>query len=278
MESFTHDNLTFEVTDLGPADGEAVILLHGFPADRHSWDAVAGRLVAADLRILAPDQRGYSPEARPTTRAAYRPEALASDVLALADQAGVDRFHIVGHDWGAVVAWYLAAADPDRVATLTAVSVPHPAAMAHAWRTSTQVLRSWYMVAFQVPVLPELALSWHQGAAVARALRASGLGTEAAERYASRAARPGGFTGPLGWYRALPLGSAIGATAVRVPTVMIWAPGDQFIGRGAAERAAAWVRASYRFVEVAGGDHWLPEEAPGAVADAVIDLVRAHPT
>jgi pimeloyl-ACP methyl ester carboxylesterase len=278
MESFTNDNLTFEVSEGGPATGEAVVLLHGFPADRHCWDGVTGRLVDAGFRTLAPDQRGYSSDARPSERAAYRPDALAGDVIALADQAGVDRFHVVGHDWGAVVAWYLAAADPARIATLTAVSVPHPAAMAHAWRTSPQALRSWYMLAFQVPRVPELVLSWHQGAALARVLRATGLGPEAAARYASRAARAGGFAGPLGWYRALPLGSATGPTAVRVPTVMLWGPGDHFIGRRAAERAAAWVRAPYRFVEVAGGDHWLPEQAPGQVADAVLDLVQAHPT
>jgi pimeloyl-ACP methyl ester carboxylesterase len=277
MDTFTNAAMTFEVTEAGPADGKPVVLLHGFPADRHGWDGVAGRLVDAGFRTLAPDQRGYSPRAAPKERAAYRLDLLASDVLALADQAHIGRFHLVGHDWGAAVAWHLAAKEPARVATLTAVSVPHPAAVARAWRHGAQALRSWYMLAFQVPVLPELVLGGRNGAALACALRTTGLSAGPAARYASRASRPGGFHGPLGWYRALRLNMGVASGPVDVPTAMVWGPGDHFIGRQAAQGAADWVRAPYRFVEVPGGDHWLPEEAPAEVAAAVIDLAEAHP-
>ena len=112
VDQYSRADLTFEVSDTGPADGRAVILLHGFPEDRHCWDSLAGSLAGAGYRALAPDQRGYSPGARPAGRRAYALDQLAGDVLALADAAGVDRFDVVGHDWGAAVAWFLAGGAP----------------------------------------------------------------------------------------------------------------------------------------------------------------------
>ncbi|MEJ7585388.1 MAG: alpha/beta fold hydrolase, partial [Acidimicrobiales bacterium] len=128
MKTFTNDGLTFEVSDRGPEDGPVVILLHGFPQTAECWAGVAPRLADAGLRVLAPNQRGYSPQARPTGRRAYLLNLLMGDVLALADSAGAERFHLVGHDWGAVVAWSVAAEHPERVASLTTLSVPHPRA------------------------------------------------------------------------------------------------------------------------------------------------------
>jgi pimeloyl-ACP methyl ester carboxylesterase len=276
METFEHDGLHFDVTDLGPADGPVVIMLHGFPSDRHCWDAVGGRLVDAGYRVLAPDQRGYSPGARPVGRRAYRISVLGDDVLALADQAGADRFHVVGHDWGAAVAWHLASEAPDRVASLTAVSVPHPRAMLRALTHSTQALHSWYMLAFQLPGLPERLLASKGGARLRDGLLADGLGAEAAGRYGARAADPAAMTGPLNWYRAIPFADRGASHPVTVPTVMIWGPGDRYVSRTAAEGAAAWVAAPYRFVEVSGASHWLPEEQPDAVADAVLVLLGAE--
>src|SRR5829696_8273650 len=107
MDSYHHDGLRFDVSDAGPVGGRAVVLLHGFPNDRTAWDAVIPELVANGCRVLAPDQRGYSPGARPRHRRDYRLSRLVGDVIALADQAGVERFDVVGHDWGAVVAYYL---------------------------------------------------------------------------------------------------------------------------------------------------------------------------
>lgn len=276
MERYSHAGLTFEVTDRGR--GDPVVMLHGFPSDRAAWDAVGATVEAAGYRVLAPDQRGYSPAARPRDRADYRVDRLGADVVALVDAAGLDRFHVVGHDWGAAVAWYLAGAHPDRVASLTAVSVPHAAAMAAAWRKGGQALHSWYMVAFQVPVLPELALKAGHGRLFAAALRRAGLDAATAARYASRGAQYEGWRGPLAWYRALPLQMEAHARPVRVPTLMVWGPRDAFITRGAAESAAHWVDADYRFVEVPGGDHWLPETDPEAVTAALLPWLEAHPT
>jgi pimeloyl-ACP methyl ester carboxylesterase len=277
MESYERDGLHFDVTDLGPADGEVVILLHGFPADRHCWDDVGARLADAGYRVLAPDQRGYSPGACPAGRRSYRVGLLAGDVIALADAAGAARFHVVGHDWGAGVAWHLAGTAPGRVASLSAVSVPHPRAMLRALIHSSQALHSWYMLAFQLPAIPERVLAAGGGARLRRSLRSSGLGARPADRYAARAARPGAMTGPVNWYRAIPWAGGGGDHPVTVPTVMIWGPGDSFVSRVAAEGAAAWVDADYRFVEVPGGTHWLPEGDPDAVTGAVTAHLAAHP-
>ena len=159
MDSFTRDGLHFGVTEYGPADGTLVLLLHGFPQTSASWGPVARRLAAAGYRVLAPDQRGYSPGARPSGRRPYRVEELAADVVALADAAGGGPVHVVGHDWGAIVAWALAALHPERVTTVTGVSVPHPAAFFRAMTRSRQALLSWYTYAFQVPGLAERYLA-----------------------------------------------------------------------------------------------------------------------
>jgi pimeloyl-ACP methyl ester carboxylesterase len=159
VEHYQHEEMTFDVRDAGPEHGEVVVLLHGFPQTSASWDDVAARLNDAGYRTLAPDQRGYSPGARPEGRRAYRQSELVGDVIGLLDAAGVERAHVVGHDHGGGVAWSLAMSQPERVRTLTSLTTPHPAAMARAMVTSTQLLRSWYMLLFQLPWLPEAAAS-----------------------------------------------------------------------------------------------------------------------
>lgn len=158
MDCFGRDGLLFDVRDSGPADGPIALLLHGFPQSAACWDQVTPLLAAAGCRVLAPHQRGYSPRARPTGRRAYRADELVADVVALVETAGGQPVHLVGHDWGAVVAWLLAAQRPELVTSLTALSVPHPAAFLRAVVSSRQALASWYMAAFQLPWLPELAL------------------------------------------------------------------------------------------------------------------------
>ena len=118
--------LTFDVTATGPEGGQVVILLHGFPQTSACWRHVVPVLADAGYRVLAPDQRGYSPGARPEGVAAYHSAELTADVLGIADAVGVERFHLVGHDWGASIAWQLAARHGDRLLTVTPISVPHP--------------------------------------------------------------------------------------------------------------------------------------------------------
>ena len=132
MRSYAHDRLVFEVKDEGPEDGQPVVFLHGFPQDSTSWDAVVEPLHERGYRTLAPNQRGYSPSARPRGARNYRWASLAGDVVALLDAAGVDTAHVVGHDWGGAVAWCLASEHSDRVRTVTSLSTPHPGALRSA--------------------------------------------------------------------------------------------------------------------------------------------------
>lgn len=220
MERFGNAAFSFEVTDTSSAaggGGQVAVLLHGFPEDRHSWDAVAPALAAAGYRVLAPDQRGYSPGARPAARSAYTLSQLAGDVLALADAAGAERFHLVGHDWGGALAWYVADHYPGRLISLAALSVPHPQAFLRALASSNQAARSWYVAAFQLPALPELALSRRGGEAMRAALVRTGLDPGSAARYAARAADPAALRGPLNWYRAIPLGLRERTGRIQVP-------------------------------------------------------------
>lgn len=277
MEQFRRGSLVFDVQDRGQADGsaETVILLHGFPETSASWDGVAPIVSASGFRTLAPDQRGYSPGARPEGRAAYRSDELVADVLALADAAGAQRFHVVGHDWGASVAWTTAALHADRVLSLTAVSVPHPQAFTRAMRRSVQGLKSWYMAAFQIPSLPERAMLAGGGRMLRRTLEGSGLPPALAARYVERLREPGALTAALNWYRALlPRPTVVGD--VDVPTLYVWSTGDTFVTSTAAHECGRHVVAPYRFEVLEGVSHWVPEEAPDRLAALILAHVSEH--
>lgn len=271
IESFHHDGLTFDVVDAGPEDGEPVVLLHGFPERAGSWEQVSARLTAQGLRTLAPDQRGYSPGARPPRRRDYAMPHLVGDVLALIDEVGGSA-HVVGHDWGAAVAWTLAARHPEACRTLTAVSVPHPAAFLAAMPRG-QLLQSWYMGMFQLPWLPEQLLS-KRGGGLDLALRKGGSTPEDIERLQRDIIDYGALTGGLNWYRALPFAPpSWSRTKVRVPTTFVWSDHDVALGRWGAEHTAEWVEADYEFVELAGVSHWIPTQAPDALAEAILERV-----
>ncbi len=276
MDSFTRDGLVFDVRDGGPADGDPVVLLHGFPQDAAAFTALAERLHAAGLRTLAPDQRGYSPGARPSGRAAYRLRELTADVLALLDAAGLGSAHVVGHDWGGLVGWALASWHLDRVRTLTSLSVPHPAAMAKAFVTSDQALRSYYMALFQLPVLPERLLLAAGGELLRRILLRGDLPPDLAEHYVARMREPGALSAAIAWYRALPLDTRDPVGRVRVPTLHVWSTGDAFLGRAATERTQAFVDAPYRLEVLQGVPHWIPELAPERTAELLTGHVRAR--
>ena len=269
METFERNGFHFPVRDTGPADGPVVVLLHGFPQDASSFDRVVPLLHAQGLRTLVPLQRGYAASARPPHRWNYRLADLVEDVVALADAAGQSAVHVVGHDWGAVVGWALATRQPARVTTLTALSVPHPAAFVDALVRSNQALMSTYIALFQAPVLPEAVLRRSLPSMLVR----SGLPAADAARYCAALAG-GALTGALNWYRALPLGGLRGHSApVAVPTSYVWGRRDFALGRVAAARTAAHVAADYRFVDLDAG-HWLPETRPTEVAAAILDRVQ----
>jgi pimeloyl-ACP methyl ester carboxylesterase len=270
MRSYRRGELRFDVRDSGPADGEVVVCLHGFPQDSTAYDEVTPRLVEAGLRVLAPDQRGYSPGARPEGRSAYVLRELVADVLALLDAAGADSAHVVGHDWGGAVAWALAGRHPDRVTSLTALSTPHPAALQAAALRSTQALRSAYMAFFQLPWLPEKVALAGGGHLLESSLRGSGLPARYARAYVQRMAEPGALRAALAWYRALPASRGYGAGRVRVPTSYLWGRADPFFAPAAAAGTRAWVTGPYVEHRLDDAGHWLPETRPGEVAAAVL--------
>ncbi len=276
---FSRGPLGFRAVDSGPVNGDPVVLLHGFPQRTSSWDAVTPLLHEAGLRTIALDQRGYCATARPRGRRAYRLPELVDDVLGLLDAAGpggspLASAHLVGHDWGAAVAWGVAGAHPDRVRTLTAVSVPHPAAFLRAMVTSSQLLRSWYIGFFQLPWIPERLLS-ARGPRLARGLHRAGMSPAMAERFSTEMQDDGALPGGIGWYRALPFSSPRVATArTRVPTTYVWSSGDIALGRGGAELTGRFVDADYRFEEMTGVSHWIPDERPADLARIIIERVR----
>jgi pimeloyl-ACP methyl ester carboxylesterase len=272
MDQFSRSGLLFDVIDAGPPDGDGVILLHGFPETSASWSAVSPALTAAGLRVLAPDQRGYSPGARPTGRRAYAMGELVADVIALADRAGLDQFDVVGHDWGGAVAWSLATMHPDRLRTLTSLSTPHPEAMLRAMVSSTQLLHSWYMLMFQLPRVPERMLLARDGLAFKRSMGQAGLAADAVERYYQHLRQPGALTAALNWYRALPFSATDRQrTPITVPTMYVWSTNDVALGRAAAERTARYVSGPYRFEVLDGVSHWIPEEVPDEIARLLLD-------
>lgn len=263
------DGMELRAIDSGPPDGEPVILLHGFPQRASIWDLVVPMLHADGLRTIVLDQRGYCASARPRGRRAYRISELIGDLLALLDAAGLADAHIVGHDWGAAVAWGIAGNHPERVRSLTAVSVPHPAAFLKAMVTSDQLLRSWYMGFFQLPFIPELVLS-SSGSLPVKALAGMGMTREMIERFREEMVADGAIPGGLGWYRALPFASPRTSTArVAVPTTFVWSDDDKALGRGGAALTERFVDGDYQFVELSGVSHWIPEERPVELASAI---------
>jgi len=252
------------VIDAGPADGPLVILLHGFPEFWYGWRRQIGALAAAGFRVLAPDQRGYGASDKPPGVGAYTTDRLASDVLRLADWAGRPTFSVVGHDWGGIVAWWVALAAPDRVARLAILNAPHPATVrSYALRHPTQAARSWYVLAFQIPRLPERMIRAHGFRMAERALTGtSRRGTFDADdlaQYRAAWARPGALTAMLNWYRALRRGLRPPALRVRPPTLILWGDRDRFLEQGLAE-AAARLCDDARVVHMEKASHWVQHE------------------
>jgi len=273
MDAFTRDGLTFDVRDHRPTDpapgAPVAVLLHGFPQDASAYDVVARRLTAAGVRALAPDQRGYSPGARPAGRRAYAVPELVADVRALLDAAGVARAHVVGHDWGGSVAWAFAHRHPARTASLTVLGTPHPAAMRAGLVRGGQALRSAYVLGFQVPAAPERLLLARSGAGLRRALTRSGLEPARAGRYVARMRQPGALTAALAWYRALPASRGGGTGAVEVPTTYLSGRRDPFFARASVLATPQHVAGPFAHREL-DADHWLPEHRPDEVAAAVL--------
>jgi pimeloyl-ACP methyl ester carboxylesterase len=249
------NGLSFETLLAGPADGEAVILLHGYPQSAGSWRETMEWLAGRGFRAIAPNLRGYSPGASPSEASEYSMDKLVADVIGIADSQKAERFHLVGHDWGGALAWSVAGTHPKRLLSLTVLSTPHSAAMLEAMRNSTQGLRSSYMAFFRLPRIPEMMLNFAGLRSAGLGLRVTGLPAESWHRDRAQLRRVGGLHGPLNWYRGA-INRNTKLRRVSVPTMYIWGKHDFALGRRAAERTAKYVTGPYRFEEINAG-HWI---------------------
>ncbi|MEI7447512.1 MAG: alpha/beta hydrolase, partial [Burkholderiales bacterium] len=269
--TLAHAGLVFDVDVCGPDDGETVLLLHGFPQSRHAWREVLPSLAAAGWRCVAPDQRGYSPGARPVGTDAYRTEALVDDALGLIDAMGAARVHLVGIDWGGQVAWHAASRAPERIASLAVLSRPHPVAFGAALRDDPgQRMRSGHHRTLLAEDAPR---RWRRGGDVEieRGLVERGVPPSLAAAHAATLEPPGALEAAIEWYRATAGG--LGADTmppIRMPVLYVWGTEDHTVGRVAAEGTAAHGGPAYRFVGIEGAGHYLPEQVPARVAELLL--------
>ena len=263
--------LVFDALADGPADGDLVLALHGFPESAAEWTHVLARLGAAGYRGVAPNQRGYATGARPHGVDEYHIDHLVADVAGIADALGADTFHLVGHDWGALVAWAFADRFPERLRTLSIVSVPHPRPFAAARAADPdQRARSGYIQGFKEdPAAADAFLA--DEAALLRAALAD-AGPEIAAEHIRVLSEPGAMDAALSYYRAW--GDDLDSVGpISVPTLFVWSTDDVALGRVAAEQTADWVAGPYRFEVIDGVSHWIPEVVPDVLADLVLEQI-----
>lgn len=267
---------TFEARVAGPEDGELVLLLHGFPQTSWSWRAQLAALGDAGYRAVAPDQRGYSPGARPAEVERYGIPSLVSDVLAIADALGGDRFHLVGHDWGAAVAWQVAGRHQDRVRSLTILSVPHPKAFGRALAGeggSDQSTRSSYIDFFRSDEAAD-TFTQNGGDGLRNMFAMTGL-TEDVQPYIDVLLQPGAMQGALNWYRAASLTDVDDLGEITMPTLFVWSTEDPALGPDAARWTEQYVSGPYRFEIFEGVGHWIAESEPDRLNALLLEHVAA---
>jgi pimeloyl-ACP methyl ester carboxylesterase len=256
--------------------GESVVLLHGWPDTANLWRHQIPALVAAGFRTIAFDLRGFGDSSRPTPVDAYVAERMVADVIGVLDHLAIERAHIVGHDWGAAIAWVTAALVPDRVATLTALSVGHPVAFRRAgW---AQREKSWYMLLFQFPGVAEQWLS----ADNFRNLR-DWSGHPDIDDVVVRLADPAALTASLNLYRAnLAPQSLVTERAalppISAPTMGVWSTEDLALTEQQMTGSTAYVDGPWRYVRLAGVGHWMMLEAPDATNALLLDFLSQHRT
>jgi len=271
--------MVFDARTAGPETGPLVVLLHGFPETSYAW--VEQLRWARGFYAVAPDQRGYSPDARPDGVEQFAMRHLIGDVVGLVGALGRESFHLVGHDWGGAVAWVFASTFPDRLESLTVLSTPHYGAFQTARDdpASDQSKRSSYFAEWAKPDAAERMLE--NDAEGLRAILAS-LPRHAADAYFSVLSDPSALRAALHWYGALQaspppaVSSNAPPPAVRVPTLYVWGDADSAFGREVAEATAAFVAGSYRFVPLAGAGHWLTHTESDRVNELLGEHLAAH--
>lgn len=264
--------------------GPLVVLLHGFPDFWYSWRYQIPALAAAGFRVIAPDLRGYNLSAKPPGVRSYRIESLVGDVAALIRHAGERRAAVAGHDWGGVRAWNLPLYHPDVVDRLLVLNAPHPLAYLRELRTPAQLLKSWYVLFFQLPLLPEVVLRAGDHALLDRMLRRApvrpGAFTENdIRRYKEALSRPGALTAALNYYRAalrrVRREYARPRTPIPVPTLLIWGERDLYLSVRLTEGLEPWVP-NLRVERLPEASHWVQCDFPERVNQLMLDFLR-HP-
>jgi pimeloyl-ACP methyl ester carboxylesterase len=273
--------LTFDTLAAGSPDAPLVLLLHGFAESMHCWRAQVTALASAGYRAVAPCQRGYSPRARPdpNNTANYHIDRLMDDAMAIIAACGhADRrFHLVGHDWGGSIAWSLADRFPQRLASLTVLSRPHPNAFNRALQMpdGDQAHRSRHHKAFLEPDAADVVLA-NNSKWLRERLAAAGVPADAIELHLGVLGNKDAMEAALAWYRARgairgPLG------VIGVPTLYIWGDADDTVGRIAAEGTVDFVSAPYRFEVLPGVGHFAADQAPDRVNELLLQHLAAHP-
>ena len=253
-------NVSLAVETAG--EGPAVLLVHGFPDSGNVWREQIGPLVRSGRRVIVPDLRGFGASDRPPEVDAYRGMAIVADLLAVLDAHGVDRAHVVAHDWGAGLSWVLAALYPERVASLAALSVGHPAASRPPTLEARE--KAWYQLLFQFAEAEELLL--RNDAALLREWIGPAVD---AETYVADLARPGALTAGLNYYRAnLHPSSELedrALPAVAAPTLGLWSSGDRYLTEDAMRRSGEYVNGPWRYERLEGAGHWMQLDDPATV-------------
>jgi pimeloyl-ACP methyl ester carboxylesterase len=281
----TLEELTITVGDhhhsalaAGPASGELVLLLHGWPEFADAWTEQLHALGEAGYRALAVDQRGYAAGARPDGVERYTLDLLVGDALAFADSQGAEKFHLVARDWGGMVAWALAATHPERLRSLTVLSTPHPAALQCATAIDDgQFHDLGYIRFFRRAVGKAEKYLLRDEAAQLRAVYSRRIPAAFVERAVARLSEPGALTATLNWYRGATNDAFdIPAGPITVPTLYLWGREDPYLGQSAAELTVHHIDAEYRFQIIEGASQWMAMEAPDEVIAVLLDHLQRH--
>jgi len=276
---FENDGVRLHAVAAGPELGPVVVLLHGFPEFWYGWRNQIGPLAAAGFRVVALDQRGYNLSDKPPAVSDYAVPLLARDVLAIADQLGCERFCLAGHDWGAAVAWTVALQYPQRLHKLAIINVPHPAVMMHTLRTNPrQWLRSWYILFFQLPWLPETAFSAFNFSLGERSLlrssRPGAFTVEDLDLHRAAWSQPGAVRATINWYRTFARHRPrMADPQVHTPTRILWGKQDKFLLPEMAEDSLRYCD-SAELTYFPEATHWVQHEEAESVNRLLLEFFK----